>query len=369
MQAFFDPSKSVYRSPDEAYNCITYIQVGQFHINFVPLPVRIHNDTSPYPVDDQSFLDDQMRISSWVDICKFSSNENRVSRPYYPLWIWQNDADFDLYKLFKYPQHYGGFTRYNGQSFSQGDNLCSYMKSHVDLRFLDIPSYIPNYFENIDLSGLIPIYQFPDELPQKPGIPFPYGLDPVNLIEELVKFKQLPSPSSNPQLHFFISRNNRYFITYNTNFIRKSTSIPEPIYVVIFPNSEGKYLIAYLPYSPYEIYEQDKQSGLGAFPDFEGINDKISIETGFKLNLQGNIFNFSYKYITYACAIKETSSNQISIKLFEGFTWWPGRQWIKGNGGFVVLNGPKSADHSDAQVFKLTINNFFRTSNITVNWA
>jgi len=369
MQAFFDPSLSQKNGhPSENYNCVTYIQVGQFHINGTSLPVSIHNNTPPYPVNDEYSYYSHKPKSSWVDICKFSSNENPVTIPYYPLWIWQNDAGFDHNKLFKYPQRYGGFTRYDGQPFSGGDNLCAYMKSHVDLRFIDIPCFIPDYFENLDISGLITIFQFPDELPQNPGVGFPYGLDLVGILNELVRLNILPPPSPNPGLHFFSSKNNR-FITYYTNFLRENASIPAPINIVIFPNSEGKYVVAYLDYSPYELYEQDKQLGLNTFPNLEEINFKIRNTIGHEFRLQEVSFNFSYKYITYACAIKEINDQEVHIKLFEGFWWWPGRIWSQGHQpGVVAMDGPTSANYDDMQVFKNTINNFFQTLNINVNW-
>jgi hypothetical protein len=370
IEAYFDPSSSpmVRQKLSEPYTHITYIQVGQFYINGIPLPVSLHNDAPPYPVNDQYSRYSHIPFSSWVDICEFSSDGDPINRPYYPLWLYQNDGHFEHSKLFKYPQRYGGFTRYDGQPFSNGDNLCAYMRRHVDLSFMDIPSYIPDYFENMDLSGLVPVFIFPDDLPGKPGVSFPYGLDPYGIVNYLIGINELPPQSPVPGFSFYLTKNNRYYISYNTNFIRGSKSITNSINIVIFQNSDGKYVFSYLDYSPKELYEQDKQLGLNTFPNLYSLNQNINSTIGHQFNLVENNFNFSYKFITYACSIKRINNNQIEITLFEGFWWWPGRMWLNGQSGVLAMNGPSATIQSDEQIFKKTVNDFFQTANINITW-
>ena len=127
--------------------------------------------------------------------------------------------------------------------------------------------------------------------------------------------------------------------------------------------------MAYLDYNPDELYEQGIQLGLNTFPNLQGINVNIRNAIGYEFRLQEDSFNFSYKYITYACAVKEINDQAVYIKLFEGFWWWPGRMWSQDQAWVVAMNGPTSANYDDTQVFKNTINKFFQTFNITVTWS
>lgn len=369
MQAYFDPSLSrKVTQHSDFYSNITYIQVGQFNINGTPMPVNLHNDTPPYPVMDEYLLYSHIPESSWVDICKYTCEQEVVKTPFYPLWILQNNNNFDITNLFKYPQRYGGFTRYTDKPFVEGDNLCSYMRSQVDLRLLDIPSFIPDYYENLDISGLVTSYVFPDQLPNNPGIGFPYGLDIIGIINYLVGQNVLPPLLPSLGLHMYPSRNNRYFVSYNTAFIRLNKSVTEQVNIVIYLNGDGKYYLSYMDYNVDVQYEMDKQQGLNTIPDLYALNVNIGTKIGHQFNFNMHPFNISYRFITYACAAVKTNEEQIHIKLLEGFWWQPGRMWPNGQPDILTFNGPGVTNQSDEQIFKRTVSKFLNDSGINVNW-
>jgi hypothetical protein len=369
MQAYFDPTLShKIGQASDFYSRITYIQTGQFLINGTPMPVTLHNNTPPYPVADDPIPYSYIPESSWVDICKYSSEQELVVRPYYPLWIYQNDAGFDHTILFKYPQRYGGFTRHNGQPFAQGDSLCSFLNSQVDLRLLDIPSMIPDYHENMDLDNLVAVYQFPDELPGRPGVSFPYGLDTSGLVNYLIGQRALTPPAPAATFTYYISNNNRYFISYNTVFLRSNVAIADQVNAVIYQNHGGKYILSRLDFNVNELYEQDKQQGINAVPDLYSLNENIYSTIGCRFNFNNNVFHFSYKFTTYACAVQKINNQQINIQLLEGFWWRAGRLWSGNQQGIVAFDGPAGAGRDDEQILKRAVNKFFKSLNINVTW-
>ncbi len=360
VQAFYDPSLSecVQRglARGNVYQDITYLQVGRFGINGAPLDVTQHDESAPYPLDTPASEPNRKRTRTenalvpwWVDICKFDANNALLGQPYYPYWILQNNANFSIGNLHKYPYRYGGLTRYGGNWVrNNGDLLCATMNKLVDLSPHDLPYWIPKYFEEkIQLDDLVVVIDStaPEWLAE-----WATTKDITKLLNALVQAQKIPAPiaitnrkkrevitseiaddfrttDTAPAYKLMFTTNGRYFVSYRSSFHRGPRMRNFDVNIAIFYKTD-RWVLVYLDMDPFEIARQD--APYIGIPDIQTLRIRTGqpprakkrkgVQRGLALDLDNNKVTLSYKFITYACAKEETSGG-VNIALFDGFIW------------------------------------------------
>ena len=333
MEAYFDPDQSErYRSFQGASilsylndRKITYIQIGCFFMNGMPLPVTFHMEHGNYPYNDELFHPGDIGSAFWVDI-------NRQHLPYYPNWTYEQKQNLNEANLFYYPQANGSFTIYPEyiQNYRYGAYQCAYLNKNVNLQYQDIPTDIPNYLENYDLNGLLEFDVFDEEMQRR--LRAYTGNTPIitEILQYLISRSVIPSMAAQRE-RFYIPNTGyykRYYISYETQYNRAQNSYDDSVHLVIYLNQSERYVLSYLDISLQDQYELEKQTNYDTRPSEFGINTwlRSQISPNFQIRLSPNSFELSYEFITYPCFIGRESGTE-HIVLLEGFTSYIKRKW------------------------------------------
>ncbi|MEO6037413.1 MAG: hypothetical protein ABIQ93_03300, partial [Saprospiraceae bacterium] len=153
FNAYFDPTQSPTASTGR-WNLITYIGVGIFSVNGVPVSATLHDERTPWAAR----LGHQ---TDFVDVPQFNSQGQANIKPYYPSWAYQANSAVPTANLYKFPQDYGGYTKHDGIPFSNGAFLAASMHKTIGLSTGSLPIRpvrLHDFFRQLDFSGLDPLF-------------------------------------------------------------------------------------------------------------------------------------------------------------------------------------------------------------------
>lgn len=363
LKAFFDPSISPL-AKDGDYNKITIMQTGWFDINYVSVSEKYHLSDTQRPIIQYGKY--YYPLSQWMDICSYYRESKKVIMPFYPYWILStNSSQYydtsslqginydDLDKiLYKYPQPFGGFTQYKITEqiqWKQGDNLCAFMDSHIDLNLGDIPNKSAKWEDFLKYIGGVDNLKAEQMTGEGLFTGTTINVWPcLNYLENTVP-KKIPINSYCIYPAFTETANNFFIIKiqenyrYNfrmTNQRKKNWPYWDKCYAIVFVKSSKLYF-AYLDIAMidsfseltgqpeegvFNLYDSGNNSfvGLEGEPDINKIKSDILREFDRVLmDLDGGKFRIGYNFYTFACHIDNSKiyQNKIDIKLFDGFTW------------------------------------------------
>uniref|UniRef100_F4CAE6 Uncharacterized protein n=1 Tax=Sphingobacterium sp. (strain 21) TaxID=743722 RepID=F4CAE6_SPHS2 len=359
IKAFFDPSLSPL-ARDQAYDQICFIQVSDFLINGLQTPFQLKDPTSPFLFTNQfNSQSHAPEFLKWVNIPReFDNPPKNLWFPEYPLWALQDDPQLTLPQLYKYPQLYGGYTRYNPTGITRkgNDNLCAFMNLETSLSYQGLPVDFNNltYFNTLDLSTLkgktIPAI-VPFQAPYILNYLAITGIVPLGAEIEKVQ----------------IVNGQTYLLVKYAAFAQLGNrSVRSIVYLAVWNDGQTTY---------YAVLDDDlqeewrEQQLIYGRPDLNGLNDELrSLYRYYITNLSLNTFRLSLRYDTYACATTyNTDTKRYELKVFEGFRivltkqysyTVPGReQWIE------TTVHPETLSDIDRQQFLQTVQAFISRQN------
>ncbi|MFC4871914.1 hypothetical protein [Negadavirga shengliensis] len=362
IKAFFDPSLSPLAKGGQ-WTQIGFIQTGEFRIQGVPTTVRIHDNSTPYPVYNKVNKYSRMPLfMKWVNAPgNYNNPPQKTPFPDFPLWELTNQPKLDMHKLFKFPQQFGGYTVYGPDGVpggrKAGDNLCAYLNLDLDLSLMDLPfdSEGRTYFDTIDFEDLEAQVNIPSEIQFKAGYLMNYlacsGIVPLG--SQIQRKQNL--------------RGQTYFLLgYRNEFKRKSNTLKTITYAIIWQDESGTHF-TFLDEDLLEEWREDEKAN--GRPNLKELNNILF--KNYKYSIDGmNLENFriSYRFYTYACAITlDTETNTYGLELFEGFGMEVTRQYyyiISGNEGWMPSTVHTfELDNRMTKDFLKTIEVFFEKQN------
>lgn len=359
IKAFFDPSLSPL-AQDQAYDQICFIQVSDFLINGLPTPYQLKDPASPFLFTDQfNPQSNAPELLKWVNIPKqFDNPPKNLWFPEYPLWALQDDPQLALPQLYKYPQLYGGYTRYNpaGNTRKGNDNLCAFMTLETALSYQGLPVDFNNltYFNTLDLSTLngtaIPAI-VPFQAPFIKAYLADQGIIPNNA--------EIKSTQTIKGISYFL-------ISYKSFAEKANRSIRSDVYLAVWNDGQTTY---------YAVLDDDLQEEwqeaqlIYGRPDLNALNDELSSRYGYYIkNLSIEKFRLSLRYDTYACAtIYNADTKLYHLKVFDGFRVVLTKQYsyiISGNEQWLDTTfHTEPLSNTDRQQFLQTVEAFLSRQN------
>jgi hypothetical protein len=353
MNAFFDPSVSVAisrvleRQTDGiiAYPKIGYIHLGQFRINNFPLQVSLHDNTLSYP-QTNNFFSDYPPTYWWIDIGERDSNNELITTPFYPYWALTDDAHYDPDELYKYPQDYGGVTKFPLTGMSPDDFRCAYMTTDVSLGRGTMPSK-----SEVEVLNATPLSEF--------------NYRPSDLLSETYKnssatdianafgptgAKLIPGISPAHKVTSLISEDKkRFYLSYTASvFGRGGRKFTIPLIMMIFedPKNIGKLAIADITDYVNMVREELAAENI----DLYKLDQNIAQAQRFDLKLKDKSSIFlSYHFTAFPCAIISSTDQRVYTHIFEGFNWGMTREYKRDSGWENVQLIPPSATQSTAE--------------------
>ncbi|MDX3915454.1 MULTISPECIES: hypothetical protein [Olivibacter] len=311
IKAFFDPSLSPL-ARDQAYDQICFIQVSDFLINGLQTPFQLKDPTSPFLFTNQfNSQSHAPELLKWMNIPKQYDNPlKNLWFPEYPLWALQDDPQLTLPQLYKYPQLYGGYTRYNPAGITRkgNDNLCAFMTLETALSYQGLPVDFNNltYFNTLDLSTLrgtaIPAI-VPFQAPFIKTYLADQGIIPNNA--------QIKNTQTINGISYFL-------ISYESFAEKANRSIRSKTFLAVWNDGQTTY---------YAVLDDDLQEEweeaqlIYGRPDLNALNGELSSRYGYYIkNLSIEKFRLSLRYDTYACAtIYNADTKLYHLKVFDGF--------------------------------------------------
>ncbi len=160
LEAFFDPSKSELIEKNLAGN-ISYIQIGEFFVNGLPIPLSEYLPFVDVPVveykkrrRDSSFI---IHKGPWLDVPQLNWDGLKNEFPFFLQWSGSKKSGFNFQDTYSYPQEYGATVKVNENEIQQNEYLVSYLRKFVTLELEKFESnYDPNvYLANINIEDLV----------------------------------------------------------------------------------------------------------------------------------------------------------------------------------------------------------------------
>lgn len=311
IKAFFDPSLSPL-AKGHAYDQICFIQVSDFLIDGLQTPYQLKDPASPFLFTDQfNPQSNAPELLKWVNIPKqFDNPPRNLYVPEYPLWALQDDPQLTLPQLYKYPQLYGGYTRYNPTGITRkgNDNLCAFMNLETSLSYQGLPVDFNNltYFNTLDLSTL-----------KGTAIPAIVPFQASYILNYLAITGIVPLGAEVKKVQTISGQT--YFQVMYKNFAQhRNRSIRSNVYLAVWNDGQTTYY-AVLDDDLQEEW-QEAQLTYGR-PDLSALNGELSNQYRYYItNLSLNTFRLSLRYDTYACAtIYHADTKRYELKVFESF--------------------------------------------------
>lgn len=342
---YFSPGQSP-QARNGNWNNIGYVQTGSFYINGVPVSVLFHDEHTLLPVLSLS-------QSGFADVPLKVADNSRLLFPYYPYWAYVENI-VPIANLFKYPQVYGGFTKYNNTPFNAGAYLAAGLIQDISMGTGSLPVVkitATDYFKQLDFDDL--------NISGTLNTNFPPSTPPETIIGALLSQEKPLIPPDGVVYQVITQNSGDTVIAFE--------------YKV--PLRDGLQIVfAALTYKGGNFYKIDYEDVIDFMDDpengklnFAAVFHNIFKATGMAFFPPPRNFNISYQFHTYPCSIIEDNINKyIYLQPFEGIAWGI-KQTYTTDAGWdnATMIAPVATDQVNSLIWKRDLQQFLAKSSDT----